>query len=144
MSDSEGFQLRVFVCQNALANRQAADKLRELAPSREMRVERVPCLGRIDPRYLLKAFEAGYDALCLIGCPEGECLTMDGNLRARRRVVLVNRLLSEIGINEQRLSLYLREPMDEDQIHGLIDELLASLRRLGVSELKSRKALEET
>ena len=131
------------MCQNALANRQADDKLRELAPSQEMRVERVPCLGRIDPRYLLKAFETGYDAVCLIGCPEGKCLTMDGNLRARRRVVLVNKILSEIGINQQRLSLYFREPIHEDGIHGLIDELLTSLRRLGVSELKIRKPLEE-
>lgn len=99
-------------------------------------VEKIPCLGKVDPRYLLKAFEAGCDAVCLIGCAIGKCRTMDGNLRAEKRVILVRGLLEEIGLTGGRLFLFLREPMSKDAVRELIAQFLAEARALGPSELK--------
>jgi heterodisulfide reductase subunit A len=91
----------------------------------------------VDPRYLLKAFEAGCDAVCLIGCAIGKCRTMDGNLRAQRRVILVRGLLEEIGLKGERLFLFLREPMTEQAARELIGQFIAEARALGPSELKA-------
>jgi len=101
-------------------------------------VEKIPCLGKVDPRYLLKAFEAGCDAVCLIGCAIGKCRTMDGNLRAQRRVILVRGLLEEIGLKGERLFLFLREPMTEQAARELVGQFIAEARALGPSELKAQ------
>jgi len=135
-------QVRVFVCRNAVADRLEREALRELGVAEESHLELVPCLGKIDPRYLLKAFEGGCDAICLIGCPIGKCRTMDGNLRARSRVAFVRGILDETGINGQRLSLFLGEPMDENALQEVMGEFLETARSLGPSELKIRKEVE--
>jgi coenzyme F420-reducing hydrogenase delta subunit len=113
--------------------------LQEIGVGDSCYLEQIPCLGKIDPRYLLKAFEGGCDAVCLIGCPPGKCRTMDGNLRAQRRVVLVRGLLDEIGIEGERLFLYLTEPMDAERIRDVLREFLEAVRGLGRSELKGGK-----
>ena len=46
----------------------------------------VPCSGRVEELLMLKAFENGADGVMVVGCLEGDCHYMVGNLRARRRV----------------------------------------------------------
>lgn len=105
-------------------------------------VEKIPCLGKVDPRYLLKAFEAGCDAVCLIGCAIGKCRTMDGNLRAEKRVILLRGLLEEIGLKGERLFLFLREPMSKEAAREVIVQFLAEAHAFGRSELKDRSAVD--
>jgi hypothetical protein len=50
-----------------------------------VRAEIVPCTGKIDSRRLLKAFESGADAVCIIGCAPDECKMVEGSRRAARR-----------------------------------------------------------
>ncbi len=138
MSENEALEVRIFLCHNALIDPLEGKALRELAHADSVSVEQVPCLGKIDPRYLLKAFEGGCDAVCLVGCPTGKCHTMDGNLRAEKRVAFVRRVLDEIGLKKQRLFLFLREPMDEKRARELVEEFLSAARSLGPSELKIR------
>ena len=38
-----------------------------------IRVVRVPCSGRINPFYLLKALQAGWDGVLVSGCHPGDC-----------------------------------------------------------------------
>ena len=49
----------------------------------EVEVILMPCSGRVDIIHLLKAFEAGADAVFVAGCLEGECHYLTGNIRAR-------------------------------------------------------------
>ena len=105
-------------------------------------VEKIPCLGKVDPRYLLKAFEAGCDAVCLIGCAVGKCRTMDGNLRAEKRVIPLRGLLEEIGLKGERLFLFLREPMSKEAARELIVQFLTEAHALGPSELKDHSAAD--
>ena len=65
----------------------------------------LPCTGRLQPEHLLKAFEAGADAVCVIDCARGECLYLEGSQRAERRAEYVGKLLDEIGLDSQRLML---------------------------------------
>jgi len=141
---SEPLRVRILVCPNTLTGRLEGRPWPETGFAEQVHVELVPCLGKIDPRYLLKAFEEGCDAVCLIGCPIGKCRTMDGNLRAQKRVAFVRRILDEIGIKGERLSLFLREPMDEKGVREVVGEFLAAARALGPSKLKLCKETETT
>ena len=38
-----------------------------------LRVIRVPCSGRVDPLFVLKALEQGADAVLVSGCHPGDC-----------------------------------------------------------------------
>jgi len=136
-------KVRIFLCHNALTERVESSGLRELGLAHGLKpvsmgaLEQLPCLGKIDPRYLLRAFEGGCDGVCLIGCPIGACRTMDGNLRAQKRVAFVRRILDEIGVRGERIFLFLREPMDEKGFLEVVGEFLAAVKTLGPSGLIS-------
>jgi coenzyme F420-reducing hydrogenase delta subunit len=95
-------------------------------------LEAVPCSGRIDPRYLLKAFEGGAKGVCILGCPKGECKSMEGNLRALTRVQAAQELLAEAGLNPDSLKIILLSDSTESaldravgEIHKFLDEVIA-------------------
>jgi F420-non-reducing hydrogenase iron-sulfur subunit len=67
------------------------------------RLIRVPCTGRIDPVFIIKAFENGADGVLISGCHPGDCHYNTGNFHARRRWVFFKELLDYIGIDESRL-----------------------------------------
>ncbi len=64
---------------------------------------RVPCTGRIDPVFIIKAFEKGADGVLISGCHPGDCHYNTGNFHARRRWVLFTELLNYMGIDQSRL-----------------------------------------
>jgi coenzyme F420-reducing hydrogenase delta subunit len=64
----------------------------------EVRVIRVPCSGRVDPSFVLKAFERGADGVIVGGCHPGDCHYVSGNLNARRRFLVLQSLLDFLGI----------------------------------------------
>jgi len=66
----------------------------------------LPCAGRLQPEHLLKAFEAGADAVCIITCAGEDCRYLEGSRRAERRVDYVRRLLDEIGLGSERLLVF--------------------------------------
>ena len=66
----------------------------------------LPCTGRLQPEHLLKAFESGADAVCVITCAGNDCHYIEGSRRAERRVEYVRELLNEIGLGGQRLLVF--------------------------------------
>jgi F420-non-reducing hydrogenase iron-sulfur subunit len=79
----------------------------------------LPCSGKIDLLYLVKAFEKGVDGLVLLTCAENKCRHIEGNLRAPRRAHEVNSLLGEIGLDSRRIQLL---SMDESDIGSIVAE----------------------
>ena len=86
-------------------------------------LEAVPCSGRIDPRYLLKAFEGGAKAVCILACPKGECKSIEGNLRAVARVESVQKLLSEAGLEPNSARIFLLSESTEDALNSAIENM---------------------
>ena len=66
----------------------------------------LPCTGRIEEAILLHAFEGGADGVMVIGCLEGDCHYINGNIRAKARVARVIKILEEIGIGGARLRMF--------------------------------------
>ena len=63
----------------------------------EIKIILMPCTGRVDILHLLKAFEAGADAVFVAGCLEGECHYLRGNIQAKKRVNKVKQDFAQMG-----------------------------------------------
>src|SRR3989304_715607 len=68
-----------------------------------VRIVRVPCSGRINPAFLLRALQNGADAVLVSGCHPGDCHYIRGNLVARRKFALLKELLLYAGIEPERV-----------------------------------------
>jgi len=68
-----------------------------------VRIVKLPCTGRIDPLFILKAFENGADGVLVSGCHPGDCHYTTGNYHARRRWIGFKNLLEFAGIDMRRL-----------------------------------------
>jgi coenzyme F420-reducing hydrogenase delta subunit len=81
----------------------------------------LPCTGKLQPEHLLKAFEAGADAVCVIDCAGDNCQYLEGSQRAERRAEYVGKLLDEIGLGSRRLMVFhLGDSAREDQTIGRV------------------------
>jgi coenzyme F420-reducing hydrogenase delta subunit len=89
-------------------------------PGTEVKVISLPCSGKLDTLYLIKAFETGADGAAVMMCKEGECRYLEGNLRARKRAEVVDELLKETGLGEGRVAVI---QMDDDGIERKKREL---------------------
>ena len=48
-----------------------------------VRIVRVPCSGRVDPMFVLKGFQKGFDGVMVLGCHPGDCHYAKGNYYAQ-------------------------------------------------------------
>ena len=52
----------------------------------DVKIIRVPCSCRVNPMFILRAFQRGADGVILCGCHPGDCHYTTGNYYARRRI----------------------------------------------------------
>jgi coenzyme F420-reducing hydrogenase delta subunit len=58
----------------------------------------LPCSGKVNLLYFLKAIETGSSGVIILTCKLGECKYLQGNLRAQKRIEAVDDLLDEAGL----------------------------------------------
>jgi F420-non-reducing hydrogenase iron-sulfur subunit len=104
----------------------------------EVRVLRLPCTGKVEIDFLMRAFERGADAVVVAGCLEGGCHFQEGNLRARRRTERVKGYMKEIGLEPDRLEMFNLSSAEGTRFAEIIQEMAARLTRLGPSPLRQR------
>ena len=71
----------------------------------DIRAIRVMCTGRIDPLFILKAFQDGADGVLVSGCHFGDCHYLEGNYKAAKRMFLLKSVLKNIGLDDKRLRM---------------------------------------
>jgi coenzyme F420-reducing hydrogenase delta subunit len=96
-----------------------------------VRIIRLPCTGKVDAIHLMKAFEDGADGVFVAGCLEGECHYLEGNLRAKKRVAYVKRLLAEVGTDPQRVEMFNLSSAMGGRFAEIVEEMTERVRRLG-------------
>jgi F420-non-reducing hydrogenase iron-sulfur subunit len=96
-----------------------------------LRIVRVMCSGRVDPSFLLRAFQLGADGVLVAGCHPGDCHYQEGNFKALRRVLLLKRVLSAYGIDERRLRLEWISASEGDKFARVATEFTEEVRKLG-------------
>ena len=97
----------------------------------DITIIRMACSSMTRDVYLLRAYEAGADAVIVLVCPESQCRYIDGNIRAAKRVGRVKYLLDEIGLGADRIAIHNVNPGDDAAVSGIIDAALATLTDLG-------------
>lgn len=73
-----------------------------LAYPANVKVIRVPCSCRVNPLFILRAFQRGADGVIIAGCHPGDCHYTSGNYFARRRMTLLFSMLDYLGIERER------------------------------------------
>lgn len=103
----------------------------------------LPCTGRIDESLLLKAFENGADGVMVIGCLEGDCHYVSGNIRARARVERVYTILEKIKIGPNRIRMYNLSAGEGSKFAAFANEFVQQIRELGPSPINLVRAGQE-
>ena len=67
-----------------------------------VKIIRVPCSCRVNPLFILRAFQRGADGVILCGCHPGDCHYSTGNYYTRRRMTLLFSMLDYLGIERER------------------------------------------
>jgi coenzyme F420-reducing hydrogenase delta subunit len=96
----------------------------------------VPCSGKVDVLHLLRAIDKGADGAYVVGCLEGTCHYNEGNFRARERVMHVQSLLNEIGIEGDRVRMYNLSSGEGPTFAAYAREMTEHIRELGPNPLK--------
>ena len=99
--------------------------------SPNVRIIRLPCTGKVDAIVLMKAFEEGADGVFVAGCLEGQCHYLEGNLRAKKRVAYVKKLLGETGIEPQRVEMYNLSSAMGARFAEIVEEVTERIKELG-------------
>ncbi len=104
-----------------------------------IKIIRVPCTGKVDIMYILRAFEKGADGIYLVGCMEGECHFKNGNLRARKRVEEAQKILNTIGIGGERAQMYNLSSAEGTLFAQIAVEMTEKIRKIGPNPIKLAK-----
>lgn len=103
-----------------------------------LRTIRVMCSGRVDPTFILRAFQLGADGVLVAGCHPGDCHYQEGNYKALRRTLLLKRVLSQFGIDERRLRLEWISASEGEKFARVANEFTEQIRALGPLELPAQ------
>ena len=99
--------------------------------SPNVRIVKLVCTGKVDPLFILKAFEDGADGVFVAGCMEGECHFLEGNIRAKKKVTYAKRLLEEVGINPDRAEMFNLSSAMGGRFAEIVEEMTERIRQLG-------------
>jgi len=89
---------------------------------------------------MMKAFENGADGVYLVGCMEGDCHYLTGNLKARKRVEYVKKLLDECGIGSERVAMYNLSSAQGQRFAEIAREMGERIKGLGPNPIKRQGA----
>ena len=102
----------------------------------ELKVISLPCSGKADVKYMVKAFETGADAAAILTCKTDDCSHLEGNLRAQVRANSVDQLLQEIGLSAGRISVIQMTDGGLDQMSKDLDAFRTTIEKMPVAATK--------
>jgi F420-non-reducing hydrogenase iron-sulfur subunit len=105
----------------------------------KIRVVRVTCVGRIDPAIVLDTFAKGADGVLVIGCHPPDCHYMEGNLQAERKIEMLKKLVSQIGLEPERLQLDWAYASEIERFAKIADDFRNRVTTLGPSPLAAER-----
>jgi coenzyme F420-reducing hydrogenase delta subunit/Pyruvate/2-oxoacid:ferredoxin oxidoreductase delta subunit len=121
-----------FLCQNsAWEAYHTALKMQQTVLPLGFTPLRMPCAGKIDIDYLLKAFTHGADGVLVLGCHADNCKSQQGNEHALWRVDRAQAMLHEAGVDPRRLlfrNVAANAPLDFLAAVRHLEDLLGALK----------------
>ncbi len=103
-----------------------------------VKIVKLPCTGRLDPLYVLQAFERGADGVFVAGCLEGNCHYINGNIQAKKRIKFLKRVLDEIGLGGDRVEMYNMSSAEGPRFAQVATEMTERVRKLGPNPVRRK------
>jgi F420-non-reducing hydrogenase iron-sulfur subunit len=125
-------KIYLFYCSNSIGREELADCCGKLE-GYELKTISLPCSGKVNVPYMVKAFETGADGVVIVTCERGQCRHLEGNMRAEKRAQAVDSLLEEIGIGRGRIATIQVKEGQAGQIVGEVRDFCAKIRNLSRS-----------
>lgn len=97
----------------------------------EVKLIRVMCSGRVEPEFVLEAFQKGADGVMILGCHFGDCHYKEGNHKAYKRYLLFKRVLDSMGIDQERLTLEWVSASEADKFIEVVNKMYNKIKNLG-------------
>jgi coenzyme F420-reducing hydrogenase delta subunit len=104
-----------------------------------VRVIRVPCSGRINPFFILRALQDGVDGVLVSGCHPGDCHYITGNYVARRKFALLHTFLDYLGIEAGRVNFSWVSAAEGERFSQVIKEVVDRVREAGPAKRLVKK-----
>lgn len=137
MTETDKMQIVAYCCQYcAYAAADLAGGLRMQYPP-EIKVVMLPCTGKIDILMVLQALENGADGVMAAGCMPDDCHFLEGNFNASRRIERVQHLLSEIGLEPERVRMFNLSAAMAGTFVEDANVMVEQIKALGPSPLKA-------
>ena len=97
----------------------------------DLRIIRVPCSGRVNPLFPLKALLSGADGVLVSGCHPRDCHYSEGNYYARRRMTLLFSMLDYLGIEKERTRVEWVSAAEGAKFAATMNEFVEKIHSLG-------------
>ena len=110
--------------------------------STNIRIIRVPCSGRVNPFYIIKALQNGVDGVLVSGCHPGDCHYISGNYYARRKFALLKRYLEYLGIEPERVQFSWVSASEGGRFAQIVEKVINDVRELGPIKSSLVKSLK--
>lgn len=94
-------------------------------------VIRLPCSGRVSPKFILAALREGADGIWVSGCHPGDCHYIEGNYFARRKFLLMKNLLEYMGLEPGRLHFSWISSAESTKFVQTANQVVDAVRALG-------------
>lgn len=107
-----------------------------------IRVIRVPCTGRMSPKFILAAFRRGADGVWVSGCHPGDCHYISGNYYARRKFALLKNFIEYAGIEPGRLHFSWVSSAEGTKFQAVVKEVTEAVKALGPAKHFIKKEAE--
>lgn len=111
----------------------------------KVKIIRVPCSCRVNPMFVLKAFQRGADGVILCGCHPGDCHYVTGNYYTRRRMSLLFSLLNYMGIEKERTRVEWVSAAEGAKFSAVMNDFAKKVAELGENKrLQDLRVKEES
>lgn len=108
-----------------------------------LRMIRIMCSGAVDPALIMEALRRGADGVFIGGCHPGDCHYMAGNYKTLRKITLLKSLLSQLGIESQRVRLEWVSAAEGQRFAQVVTDFIGEVKKLGPNPWKG-KSNEQT
>lgn len=124
----------LFVCDWAVNPDRVTSEALEKLPA-DIRLAKVKCTGRIDPVFYVDSFLNGADGVLVVGCKEGDCHFVEGNLQAENKIKMVRKLLGIAGFEPERMKDEWMSVVEEGWLDESVKEFVGHIAELGDNSL---------
>jgi coenzyme F420-reducing hydrogenase delta subunit len=99
-----------------------------------IRIIRVMCSGRVNPRFVLKALQNGADGVLVSGCHPGECHYIEGNYFTRRKMIALQTMLENFGIDPRRFRMSWVSAAEAVKFADVVNRITQEIKELGPND----------